>query len=780
MIRFIKTYSKQFKKQWLIHTLSILGLSIGMSVALLLGWWSINEFSFDNFIKDGDRVYRVGREGYINNETVKIASCFAPLARESKSNFPEIESSMKVVFRSQVELNVDDKSVFKTVIIADSNFFDILNYPIIEGNLEQCMNKPNAIVISENLALNLFFGENAIGQIINYNDTPKEVMAILRDIPANSHLQFDAILPMSDFDHINNRPWLSNDEYMTYFKLYEGVDVEDLAAKITLLTQEQAPVLKEIPIHHFIQPLGDIHFGSTNFRFDRAVSGNMDLVLVLLFMGIIILVIACINFTNLFISTAFLRAKSLAIKKTNGAEQWHLIRDFYLETTFSVFIALVLGVLMAVIALPMFNTLSQSSIEFSMSDLRLHILILGTAFLTIIFAGTVPAFSMSRMDLIESLKGGIKGRSVSLFQKALIILQFTASIILLTVVFGIQKQIIFMKNFDLGFDTEQVVYIQANEGFSENYEAVKAELERNSAIIQVTAKNSLPMNWNNGNAVSVPGFSDDPYIMEICYAKSNYFNMMDMAIVDGERMEDRHEGKNYVWLNEQAVKVLGLTDPIGKQVQLDELMEVKGVVENVKTKSLHLNIDPQVYIADNRVPDYYSVMIKTSGDDENAITKLKELWEKYNPEVDFDYGFLDQAYANLYQSEERAGKIVGLGMIVAIILTIIGTFAMATYAAERRTKEIGIRKVNGAKVIEILILLNKDFFIFILIAFVLAIPVAFYFMTNWLESFAFRTTMTWWLFGMSGLVVILISLVTISWRSFRAARKNPVKALRYE
>ena len=760
--------------------LSILGLSIGLAVALLMGWWSLNEFSFDNFIKDNDRVYRVGREGYINNETVKIASCFAPLARESKNKFPEIETSMKAVFRYQSEFIIEEQSFFETALIADSNFFEILNYPILEGDVDQCLQIPDAIVITEKLAKKLYPGESALGKVVQYADRTKEITAILKDIPANSHLQFQAILPMDDFDVINNRPWLNNDEYMTYFKLYEGVNIEELASKVTLLSQEQAPVLKEIPIHHFIQGLRDIHFDSSDFRFDKAVTGNLNLTLVLLLMGIIILVIACINFTNLFISTAFLRAKSLAIKRTNGAAQWHLIRDFYLETTLSVIISLLLGVALAFLVLPLFNELSQSSIQFSLIDLRFYILILGVAIITIILAGSVPAFSMSRMELIESLKGGVKGKSVSVFQKALIITQFTASIILLIAVFSIQKQILFMKNVDLGFDIEQVVYLQANQGFSDHYETVKQELQESSAILEVTVKNSLPMNWNNGNAVSNPENSSDPFIMEICNTKANYFEMMDIAIIEGEKMQDRHEDKNYVWLNEQAVEVLGLKDPIGKQVLLDELFEVKGVAENIKTKSLHLNIDPQVYKAEKEVRSYYMLFIKTSGDNEKAIADIKKLWEKYNPDEDFDYGFLDDAYGNLYRAEERAGKIVGIGMMVAILLTIIGTFAMATYAAERKTKEIGIRKVNGAKIYEILVLLNRDFLVYILVSLALAIPIAYYLMTNWLQGFAYRTTLSWWIFVMAGAVVMIISLITISWRSFRAARRNPVEALRYE
>lgn len=742
----------------------------------------MNEFSFDRFFKDGDRIYRVGREGFINNETIKIASCFAPLARESKAHFPEIEESMKVIIRWDEELLKDEKSTFGTVLFADTNFLGILDYPLIEGDASTCLKAPDAILISQSMA-NRLFGKlgDAIGQNLIFRDEVKTVSAILEDVPPNSHLHFDAVVSMQDYPDIDNREWLGNDEYMTYFKLHEGTNLEELAGKITELTQEQAPLLKTIPIKHFIQPLHDIHFGSSDFRFDSAVTGNLNLVLVLMLMAVIILIIACINFTNLYISTAFLRAKSLAVKKTNGATRWHIIRDFYTETSFSVLIASILGVLLAMAALPVFNELSDSNIQFVFSNLSLYILLFSIAVFTIVLSGTVPAVSMARMDLIQSLKGEIKGTAVSFFQKALITIQFSASIILLIVVFGIQKQIHYMKNADLGFDIEKIIYVRANQGFGENYNTIKQELERNTSIAEVTCKNSLPMHWNNGNAVSVPGQGSEPYIMEICYMKSNYFQMMDIEVVAGEKVEERHEGKNYAWLNEQAAEVLGLDDPVGRQIEInEESYVVKGVAENIKSKSLHINVDPQVYRPDPDVYNYYQILIKYNGEPEETIGEIEKLWKQYNPDEEFEFSFLDQAYDNLYRAEERAGRIVAWGMFIAIFLTLVGTFAMATYAAERRTKEIGIRKVNGARTDEILILLNKDFMKFIGIAFVIAVPLAYYLMNSWLENFAFRTPLSWWIFVLAGLIVLAISLITISWRSFRAARRNPVEALRYE
>jgi putative ABC transport system permease protein len=338
-----------------------------------------------------------------------------------------------------------------------------------------------------------------------------------------------------------------------------------------------------------------------------------------------------------------------------------------------------------------------------------------------------------------------------------------------------------MQHTDLGFTIENTINIQPLGEFSESYDAYRNELIKSPYILDVSAKNCLPTDWNNGNAVSIPGSDAEPYLMEVCWAKDNYFDMMDIEIIEGDPITLENSKQEYVWLNEQALKVLNLEDPIGKTVLINESpTTIKGIFENVKSKSLHIKVDPQVYQPMYNVYPYYQLFIRTNGDVREALKDIETQWDKAIPGEIFEYTFLDQTYHNLYTAEVRAGKIVTWGMGIALFLTLIGLFAMATYSAERRTKEIGIRKVNGARITEILTLLNKEFLKYILISCVLAIPISWYLMNNWLENFAFRTNLSWWIFGLASVIVMVISIITVTWQSWKSARKNPVEALRYE
>lgn len=781
MIKTIKIFFRKFLHQKAINLLSISGLSIGIAVALVMGWWTINEFSFDSFNEDGDSIYRVGREGFINNETIHVASCFAPLAADCQQSFPEVQETLRFLTEWNNEMEADLIKAEEDLLIADSNFFSFFTYPLSLGNKEDALLAPSSIVISKSLAQKYFPNINPMGRTISVEHKEWVVSGVMMDIPSNSHLQFDAVIPMHAFPNLAARSYGSNDSYYTYFKLQENSDLGELEKKVTQLTHEKAAFLKDIPIHHFIQPLADIHFGSNEFRFDAAVSGDKRLVLILTIMALSILAIACINFTNLFISTSFLRLKSLAVKKSNGASQSMLIKEFFYETSIYVIISLTLGLVLALMALPVFNQLAGSNIAVDYSDFRFYVFLIGIGLFTILLAGSVPAFSMAKIDVVTALKGKSKNKSISIIQKGLVILQFTASIILLITVITIKKQVYYMQHADLGFTKEHTLSIRATGAFSKDYQTIKQELEKSPFIEEVTVKNSLPSEWNNGNVVTLPGNSADPFIMEFCHMKHNYFNMLEIALVDGIPMDLSTETSGGVWLNEAAVKVLGLEQAVGTELLIDgEGKQVKGVYEDVRTKSLHIGVDPQLLQQMHGVEGYYKLLIRISGNQQAAIKTIEDKWKAVNPDEDFEFRFLDDIYQDLYHAEIRTSKIVSWGMAIALFLTAIGLFAMASYSTQTRTKEIGIRKVNGATVLEILSLLNKDFMKWVILAFVIAIPFAYYLMNSWLQNFAFRTELSWWVFALAGFIALLISIITVTWRSWRAARRNPVEALRYE
>jgi putative ABC transport system permease protein len=400
---------------------------------------------------------------------------------------------------------------------------------------------------------------------------------------------------------------------------------------------------------------------------------------------------------------------------------------------------------------------------------------------TVFISGTTPVLYILRFNPEEIIRNRFKSGGVTLLQRVLVVSQFAASILLISSAGIIQKQILFVKNKDLGFDKEHIIYFYSN-NIANNYNAVREELMTNPSILDVTTKNSLPFEWNNGNNVSSVDNPAKDQIMEICMVGFNYPEMMKMPLVKGRN--PFKQGENNIkecLINETAATNLELSDPIGKQIkQGDNVYTIAGVLKNVNTKSLHLNVDPQVYRQLDKTEGYYPVLVKTSGQVESAIQALSAVWAKNNPDIPFEYFFLDDAYGKLYKTEETASKIISAGMAVALFLAFMGLYAISHFATERRIKEIGVRKVNGARVAEILVLLNRDFVRWIVISIVVATPVTWYVLHKWLSNFAYKTTLSWWVFVLSGLAALSIAVLTVSWQSWRATTRNPVEALRYE
>jgi putative ABC transport system permease protein len=669
-----------------------------------------------------------------------------------------------------------------SIYLADSNFFQFFSYPIKTGDINSCFNDPDEIVITESLAIKYFGDKNPIGETVNIFSRDWQVSAVMFDVPYNSHLQFDAICAMSGVPSFDNGSWGNRDMYGTYVKIAENTDKDDLAKSITALAQDYFPPYSQIDIHHILQPLSDIHFNTEFYRFDYALKSDKRFVMIFLFMAIAILVIACINFTNLFISTSFLRAKSIGLKKANGASKGSLIREFYIETTLYVLLSVTAGIGLSMLFLPLFNQLANSNLVFNFSNVFFLALLAGITILTIFMAGTFPALYLTKFKPAATLKGKVNGKNISLVQKGLVILQFAASIVLLVTVVSIKRQVNFVQSADLGFNKSNMVYVDATGAFSESYETIKQELERNHAILEVTAKNCIPSDWNQGVDIATQETRENPFIMEVCSVKDNYLDLMEIRVVKGENISNYHDSLNYVMINEQAARVLGIDkNPIDQIIYTgDDPYVVKGVLEDVKTKSLHSRVDPQVYNKLNKVEDHHVLMIRISDDTQSALQTIESKWKEANPDYPFEYYFLDNTYDGLYHNEIRAGKIVAWGMCIALFITMIGLLAMARYSTARRTKEIGLRKVNGAEVMDILILLNKDFLKWVVIALVVAIPVSWYAVNGWLNSFAYRINLSWWVFAMAGSIALMIALATVSWQSWNTATRNPVDALRYE
>jgi putative ABC transport system permease protein len=776
----LKIFEKNLFKHKTTNLLSIGGLSLGIAVSILLGWWAIQEMRADLFHIDHQKIFRVCREGYINNENIRIGSINAPLAKQLREQFPQIEDQVRIAPLGKERFRVGETVNYEeSILLAEPRFFHFFSFPLKQGDIATCLDEPDEMIISEHLAAKYFGEDDPVGQSVEYMGRNWRISAVMFDVPANSHLQFNALCAMSGLPNYDNAPW-GIDMFMVYVKIAPGTDIKALSKQITKLAVASFPLYETVDIHHFLQPLSEIHFDTQNFRFDFVKKSDKRFVLIFAFMALAILTIACINFTNLFISTAFLRARSIGLKKANGAGKGSLIRDFYTETALFVLISMFAGIFLAKLALPLFNNLADTRLILDFTQPALLAYLAGIGLVTILMAGSFPAFFLTRFRPAATLKGELKERNITFFQKALVILQFAASIVLVVAVFTIRRQVNFVRTADLGFDKSNIICIPATGVFSASYDMIKQELERYPEILEVTAKNGLPNEWRHGEGISA-STEDDPFIVEICDIKENYLDMLNIGIVAGEEFGDYNDSLRYVWINEQAARLLGYENPVDQQLQHSSgPFIIKGVVKDINSKSLHTHIDPQVYIKLSQVEPQHSVMIKISDDQQAAIARIREKWEEVNPSFPFEFRFLDQSYDNLYQNEVRAGDIVTWGMLIAMFITIIGLFAMARYATERRTKEIGVRRVNGAELVDILVLLNKDFIKWVIMACVLALPLGWYIMKGWLDSFAYRTNLSWWILVTSAMAALLIAFLTVSWQSYIAVQKNPVESLRYE
>lgn len=775
----IRIFVRNFQKQKTVGILSIGGLAVSIAVAVLIGLWAINELSFDNFHKDGDKIYRLTVNTLKNDESTRFGSTFKPFAEEAKDRLPQIAEACRVADWNDGEIRIGNTLHKENkLLVADSNFFTFFTFPLKVGDPATVLSAPDHMVIDETAARKYFPGEDPVGKSVRYDGSDFTIVGIMQDMPANSHLQAHFVVPL--FGWYARDVWGGSDIYITYFKLEPDSDLPRLQESLTQILTSNMTSFRERESSVYLEPLHEIHFSQEGFTMPMLVKGNRSLVMVFLLTALIVLLIACINFINLFISTSFLRAKTIGVKKTHGAGKSNLMREFFLETFYYVIAAVGCGLILAWICVPYFNRLANSNIRIDPASPLLWIFLASLTAFTVFLAGMFPAFYMTRFGVVETLRGQFKGKNLSFLQKGLIIVQFTASVVFLISVFFIDKQVHFMVNADLGFDKENILYVESRGAFGNHYEALRNEWKQCPSIIDVTRKNSLPTDWRQGWTVGKSG-TDDTYLMEMCRVDENYFDVMGMQLIDGENpFSYASDSVAYCVINERAARMLGMEHPVGDRLKIyGRYYPVKGVIKDAQTKSFHQGVDAQVYwkLTPEWIPYY---LIKIKGDPQPAIQVVEAKWKELVPDVPFEYGFLDQAYENLYKAETNAGRILSSAMLVVLLISVVGLFAMAFYSTQRRIKEIGVRKVNGATIGQILVILNRDFLRWVLISFAIACPVAYFFIAHWLENFQARTDISWWVFAAVGLIVAAVALLTVSYQTWKAATVNPVKALKTE
>lgn len=787
----MKQFIRNFNKQKTVGLLNICGLSLGIMVAVTIGLWAISELSFDNFHKNGDRMYRVVQTFDLNGKPIKAATCFKPLGEIAAAEIPQIEQMCRILPDIN-GIEVNNITYFNvSTAIADDNFFSFFTFPLKEGDKKTALSSPDKVVLSESAARKYFPDEDPIGKILWFHGYKFSVSAVMYDVPRNSHMQYEMVFPL--FGDYKNWQWDSSFNYDTYFVLLPNADIPSIENKLVGINKRGiSSFIRDAKIEVQLEPLKEVHFSKTSAGFDHAVKGNKSLLQTFIIIAATILLIACINFTNLFISTSFIRAKTMGIKKALGAGKKMLIIDFYKETAIYVLISVIGGVLLSMLVLPVFNDYVKSNVVIDFTSPAFYLFISGLIIITTVIAGSFPALQMTKFDVIETLRGKFRGKRMSVFQKALIIIQFTSSISLLIVVLFFARQIGHILNQDLGFDNKNIIYMNGWRDFGSDFKTLREDLIRDPSISDVAMKQyHLPTEMGNGIGGINPE-TGEQILLDLSEVSPNYFDFFGMDFVAGENplTLESAPAARYCVLNERAVKLLGLTDPIDKTFMIasigGKLSEqegqpyiVKGVIKDSYVKSLHQEPDPQMYLNLSR-DDHNPIFFKVAGDPQRAVKVIEKKWKEMIPNVPFEYHFLDKAYEAQYASEINSRNVLSYALIITFLITVVGLYAMVFYSTQRRIKEIGIRKVNGATIKDLLLLLNKDIVIWVVISFIIACPVSYFFVNNWLQNFVVKISLSIWIFLGAGLLSFFVALLTVSYQTWKAANMNPVDAIQNE
>ncbi len=788
---YIKIALRNIRRHKGYSFINITGLAIGMACCILILLWVQDELSYDKFHKNADNIYRVaGESQYSDGSVDKFAVTPEALAAALKKEYPEVIYSTKISRTRGGLFKYDDNSFYERgVVYTDEFFFRIFKFPFIKGDSKIALSNPYSIVITKNIANKYFGTDDPIGKTIVYNNTYNlSVTGIIENIPHNSHLKLDFFIPMKIYKDICTNSGLIFDEwntygYYTFLLLQKNIQFKTVNKKISRYLDKRSD---DNTTALFLQPLTKIHLYS-DLTADIRGRGDIKYVYIFSIIALFVLIIACVNFMNLATARSSMRTKEVGMRKVVGAHRGNLITQFLGESIFLSFIALIFAVVLVELFLPIFNDLSGKELTLNLANNIYIIFVL--IFITIItglLSGSYPAFFLSSFHPVTTLKGSTTkiGRSFSL-RKTLILFQFTITIILLIGTMSVYKQLNYMRNKNLGYEKEHVIYMPIRGDLNHKYEAMKNDLLSKVDVSHVAITSQLP----TGSTLSTSGSIDwegrnpeDEVLMNVASVDYDYIDTFKLQIIKGRAFSKKFltDSSAGFILNEAAIKAMGIEHPIGKQFSLwDTKGTIIGVVKDYHFDSLHKEIEPLILAI---LPDLYSdICIKIKSDNiSNTISELNSIWKKYVPEYPFEYHFLEESLDNLYRVEERIGIIFKYFTIMAIIISCLGLSGLASFSTEQRTKEIGIRKVLGATVPNILLLLTKDFVKWVLIANIIAWPVAYYAMSRLLQNFAYRTNIGIVTFILSATLALLIALATVSYQSIKAALANPIEALRYE
>jgi len=783
----LKIAWRNLTRNKIYSTLNIMGLAVGMAVALLIGLWVSYQYAYDKFLPNYEQAYQVRRNFNSNGDTLTFSSTSLKLADALRTDFPEIEYVAESDGGRGHGLMVGDTKLSLEGKQAGTDFFRIFKFPFIQGNAD-ALKEPYSIVLTEATAKALFGSKNAMNQMVKVdNKNNLKVTGIIKDLPANSSLKFSYIIPFSYFEITDpgvkesRKQNFGSNGFELFAKLKEGIKYSQVAPKIKNM-EHYEDNLNAKNSDVIMQPLQDWHLYST-YTNGKALGGFIEYVRIFSVTGILVLMIACINFINLTTARSEKRAREVGIRKAIGSQRKQLIIQFLTESVLVTFVAFLFSIVIAQLALPAFNTLTGTAIVLPYTNGLFWLVTLGCTFITAMLAGSRPAFYLSSFNPVLVLKGTMQtARSASISRKALVVLQFSCSIVLIISTVIIYQQIQHAKNRPTGYTTNKLVTTLTNDDLNKNASALKNELLQSGAVSSITTSSSpaTGIDWHS-DVEEFPGKNPGETVeMGTILISENYFKTLGMQLKEGhDFVGNAKADSNSVILNEAAVKRLRLTDAIGQTItKFGRQMHIVGVAKDALMDSPFQAADPSMFFFDGGSHIIYR--LSPNVNTHEAIEKVTAIFNKYSPANAFNYRFVDDDYNQKFNLELLVGKLAGIFASLAIFISCLGLFGLAAYVAEQRTKEIGVRKVLGATVTQVWVLLSKDFVLLVVISCMIASPIAFYFLQNWLNKYTYRITIGPGVFVISAITAIVITLLTISFQSIKAALANPVKSLRSE
>jgi putative ABC transport system permease protein len=807
LYNYFKVAYRNLIRQKFYTIINVSGLGIGIAVSLLIAFYVIDELSYDKFHKDSDRIYQIYLKAMLQGKPIEGANTCGPIASASKEELAGVEDAIRItmwrdiVFRNEDKIYTEEK-----LLLADSNFFSFFTFELLEGNPDNILNKPDQIILTENTALKYFGykageGESPVGKslLMGSDKTNCEVIGIMKNPPKNSHFRFDMMLSMVSWDFSKSTQWTNNSLY-SYVKLNEGADQVVVGA--SMLAMSDKYVGPEIEMYvgttleewrasgngeyaYHMQPMTDLHlYSKVDGNIDA--SGDIAYVYLLSAVSIFIILIACINFMNLSTARSTGRAKEVGIRKTVGAPRSRLISQFLLESVIISAISSILAVAGLVLALPFFNQMTGKSIEFDYVLSPMFVIAIILILLVVgLLAGSYPAFYLTSFKPIEVLNGKIRqGAKGGWIRSTLVVFQFAISVSLIVSTLVIFKQLNLVQDKNLGYDKENILVIDNTRVLGDDKQVFKQRLQSLSSVVSVGISNYVPPHVYSNSVYFPNGVQDEGQLLYQIYADEDYLKTIGVEMNIGRYFsKDYPSDSGAVVINRKAMEAFGWESNEGNILSVpdDDGMinhEVVGIMNDFNFSSLKTEIEPLVIFL-SQYGDLMPVRLAT-GNISEKIKEVEAIWNEMTANEPFDYTFVDENFAAQFRAEQRFGKLFIMFTSLAIFIACLGLFGLATFIAEQRSKEIGIRKALGASVPTIVMILSKEFTKLVFISILIAIPTVIILMNWWLQNFAYKTEIGVLSFVLGGAAALIISWITVSYHSIKAALLNPTTALRYE